>query len=64
MPFMKKNTPVYSAKMDTSLMQLGTHFAVDLTLMQLSSYAQRDPASPSFHALLPLAQYTTTFRRR
>ena len=61
---MKKSTPVYSARIGTHLIQLGTDFAVETTLMKLSSYAQRDPASPGFHALLPLTQYTTTFRRR
>ena len=54
----------HSARMETHLIQLGTDFAVETTLMKLSSYAQRDPASPGFHALLPLTQYTTTFRRR
>ena len=54
----------HSARMETDLIQLGTDFAVETTLMKLSSYAQRDPASPGFHALLPLTQYTTTFRRR
>ena len=61
---MKKSTPVYSARIGTHLIQLGTNFAVEPTLMKLSSYAQRDHASPGFHALLPLTKYTTTFRRR
>ena len=52
----------HSARMETDLIQLGTDFAVETTLMKLSSYAQRDPASPGFHALLPLTKYTTTFR--
>ena len=57
-----KCTPVYSGSICTSLIQLGTKFAVEPTLMKLSSYAQRDPASPSFHALPPLIKYATIFR--
>ena len=58
----EKEHAVYSARIATSLIQLGTNFAVEPTLIKLSSYAQRDPASPGFQALLPLTKYATTFR--
>ena len=55
---------LYSARIEISLIQLETNLAVEPTLMKLSSYAQRDPASPDFHALHPLTKYATTFRCR